>query len=408
MKHNHGLAISPQTPQYIDYESKLSKSVISVSIYAPLCAAGVLGSLNAIAFIAIGLIALMIWPRTCISGIQKGWPLLCYPALGLMSTIWSQYPEVTLRFSGQLFITVLLALCWARLVGKRDFLFVVFLGAALPIALSLLAGSHRGDGIPIGIFGSKNAYASAVALLAMASFAVFIDRSKGLFYRLLGGATLAVCPFILLAAQSADAIIATIIAFCFGVSGLCLSLLSPKDRRIIVPVFVCILLINAMAIIFYIDDIKQFILGAFNKDASLTGRTYLWERGMAAFHDRPILGQGLQAYWVQGNLEAEGLWRHLRIGSRSGFNFHNAYIQTMVETGLVGLTITCTIYLTMLIKVLLWTIRDPSPLSSFLAMFLVYVAIRSYVEVEINAQFSIGALLQAAAWIYSVKQPLST
>ena len=81
----------------------------------------------------------------------------------------------------------------------------------------------------------------------------------------------------------------------------------------------------------------DLLLGAFGKDATLTGRTYLWAEGLAAARENPFLGVGYQAYWVQGFPEAERLWEEFYIGSRSGFHFHNTYIEVLVELGFVGL-----------------------------------------------------------------------
>ncbi len=55
------------------------------------------------------------------------------------------------------------------------------------------------------------------------------------------------------------------------------------------------------------------VLGAFGKDATLTGRTYLWAEGLRAVGETPVVGVGYQAYWVQGFSEAERLWEEFYI-----------------------------------------------------------------------------------------------
>ena len=49
-----------------------------------------------------------------------------------------------------------------------------------------------------------------------------------------------------------------------------------------------------------------------------------------------IVGAGYQAYWVQGFAAAEHLWLEFYIPARSGFHFHNTYIEVLVELGFVG------------------------------------------------------------------------
>ena len=61
--------------------------------------------------------------------------------------------------------------------------------------------------------------------------------------------------------------------------------------------------------------------------------------GWAAAAETPVVGIGYQAYWVQGFSEAERLWAEFYITSRSGFHFHNTYIEVLVELGFVGLVL---------------------------------------------------------------------
>ena len=85
--------------------------------------------------------------------------------------------------------------------------------------------------------------------------------------------------------------------------------------------------------------LMDFILGIFGKDSTLTGRTYLWEQGWNAAQKSPILGVGYAAYWVQGFAEAERLWNEFYITTRTGFHFHNTYIEALVELGFVGVAL---------------------------------------------------------------------
>ncbi|TGV63220.1 O-antigen ligase family protein, partial [Mesorhizobium sp. M00.F.Ca.ET.158.01.1.1] len=80
----------------------------------------------------------------------------------------------------------------------------------------------------------------------------------------------------------------------------------------------------------------DFVLGIFGKDSTLTGRTYLWEQGWNAAMRSPILGVGYAAYWVQGFAEAERLWNEFYITTRTGFHFHNTYVEALVELGFTG------------------------------------------------------------------------
>ena len=79
-------------------------------------------------------------------------------------------------------------------------------------------------------------------------------------------------------------------------------------------------------------------LGAslFDKDATLTGRTYLWYRAFDLIREKPVLGRGYFSFWLQGNIDAEGPWRYAGIVERSGFNFHNTLVDLLVTVGWLG------------------------------------------------------------------------
>jgi exopolysaccharide production protein ExoQ len=83
----------------------------------------------------------------------------------------------------------------------------------------------------------------------------------------------------------------------------------------------------------------QFGANAFDKDPTLTGRTYLWYRAQDLMQQAPLLGHGYSAFWLQGNTDAEGLWRYAGIVDRSGFNFHNTMIDLRVTLGWAGVVV---------------------------------------------------------------------
>jgi len=72
------------------------------------------------------------------------------------------------------------------------------------------------------------------------------------------------------------------------------------------------------------------------KDPTLTGRTYLWYRAAELIREKPVLGRGYFSFWLQGNIDAEGLWRYAGIAERSGFNFHNTLVDLLVTVGWLG------------------------------------------------------------------------
>lgn len=96
---------------------------------------------------------------------------------------------------------------------------------------------------------------------------------------------------------------------------------------------------------------------------------------------RPLVWSRLPGYWVQGFSEAERLWEASFIGSRNGFHFHNTYIETMVETGIIWTVLLAIVLLTSFwgqLRRFLALARDPHSL--LLSLIITLLVLRSFVE----------------------------
>jgi exopolysaccharide production protein ExoQ len=135
----------------------------------------------------------------------------------------------------------------------------------------------------------------------------------------------------------------------------------------------------------------------FDKDPTLTGRTYLWQRASDLIAEKPVLGKGFDAFWVQGNTDAEGLWRYAGITSREGFNFHNTFIDILVQLGWFGLTV---IALTMMVGLVILIVRfvtKPSLVLCFWLSMIVYQMVRMPIEYIGFTEFYYASVLLFAA-----------
>jgi exopolysaccharide production protein ExoQ len=136
------------------------------------------------------------------------------------------------------------------------------------------------------------------------------------------------------------------------------------------------------------------LLGAFGKDATLTGRTYLWAEGIAAASQAPLFGVGYQAYWVQGFSEAERLWEEFYIGSRSGFHFHNTYIEVLVELGFAGLALLCLLIIRVTAGHLMRILDDHQDRTAHVMFGLaLMLLVRSFFEVDVVTPYMVGSFL---------------
>ena len=140
------------------------------------------------------------------------------------------------------------------------------------------------------------------------------------------------------------------------------------------------------------------ILQLFGKDKTLTGRTDLWA---TAFHEielRMLLGKGYQAFWRIGNPVAEKLWAIFGIETRTGFNFHNEYLNTAVDLGIVGLIINVTLLICVASQSVKIRLTEKETLvTAFHSIFLFYL-ILTFVEQEFFYQFFLSPVILCLAW----------
>jgi exopolysaccharide production protein ExoQ len=150
------------------------------------------------------------------------------------------------------------------------------------------------------------------------------------------------------------------------------------------------------------------ILGLFGKDSTLTGRTYLWQQGIEAAHLNPVLGMGYQGFWVQGFAKPEQLWDEFFITTRTGFHFHNTYIEVAVENGLVGLALLVFMLLRNVfghLSAMLNRHNDPSSIVLFAVSLLLLM--RSFVEIDVIFPYQIGSFLMFyAAGKLTLRRPV--
>jgi exopolysaccharide production protein ExoQ len=154
-------------------------------------------------------------------------------------------------------------------------------------------------------------------------------------------------------------------------------------------------MIGAVVIILgYSFHLQDKVFEALGKSSDLTGRTFLWSEGIKIGMRHPLLGDGYWAFWVPGRPEAEAYWYKFDIYGKSGFHFHNLYIQTFVDLGIIGLLLMCALILSNCYKSIRSIVRDGIDLTNIFCFgFAFMYLIRAFVEVDFLQSFGIGTLL---------------
>ena len=330
------------------------------------------------------------------------------PILAMASATWSIEPALSFKLGFEFLIFTALAVVASEAQSSRSLMSslmcALLVGVVASAALRTTAAvGTTGEIALIGVFGSKNNLANFVCLSMISSLPVLLDRRQPRSLRVLAMIGLLLDPVMLIKAHSLGALFAGGLAV--ATSGVILFLASvPRRLRqllmslsaILAAGFGCVLVL-ALAGGFNLSS----LLVAAGKDPSLTGRTFLWSRASEFIAMRPLLGLGYQAFWVQGHVEAEALWRFAQIESRMGFHFHNLYYETAVELGGLGVFTLGLFLVAAGGRALYRGLTQPGPVTAFLCGLVVFFAMRVGVELDFLDPFSTGSFLLPVIWIYT-------
>jgi exopolysaccharide production protein ExoQ len=360
------------------FDCLVSIAAVSGTILSP-----AVGTAAAVVFFLAVIAVPLLRLELSIASLRGNGLLLLIPGYCLLSALWSAYPGYTVYYGIQFFFTVIMAIYIASFRSPSRAVLGVALALNLYIFASLLVGSHvalgaAGDQAFGGLASSKNyeGDTAALALLGVCYLIVFSlvnRRPSGL---LPAGIFLASDLYSLVAAKSAGAIVIG------GLAALSLPFLYVFARlpRLVKSVAILNLVLLATFVAIFSSEISAMALKSFNKDPTLTGRTYIWFKAAYIEAVRPWFGTGFYGFWVQGNPDAEAIWSYAKIQSRAGFNFHNTQTEILVTLGYVGLAIIVASVACLAIRTVLGFVRNPSVENTFWISVLLYEAGRLPLE----------------------------
>lgn len=272
--------------------------------------------------------------RAVAEAAKQCWPALLPAIAALLSTLWSESAGTTAYSAFQYTVTIVIAL-W---VGRRFALADIFLGLALGAGFGVLLSTANlavgfmeawQNGSLIGIYTQKNVFSKAVMLFFIAS-AVAATMARQ------GALVLVLLPISVLLVALGNST-STFAFFAFTFSAFLLSALGrgrPAQRVLNVGYVALIGFAAVGFVVFGFSHVIDATLAAFEKDATLTGRTVLWDYAAQVVAQRPLLGAGFNAFW---DPEINGIVKLIRetVDDRIR-GFHNVYLEVRVATGLLG------------------------------------------------------------------------
>ncbi len=255
----------------------------------------------------------------------------------LLSCFWSQFPFISFKRWIQFLGIVLVGMAAAsgsEKLGIRSTLKVLIWTTGISSLISILgvflypAEFVWSNSQWIGLFNQKNALGAASAL----GFTVWLSTLYSDFGRRIkryAVLVLVISITLVLGSASATAVV-TCLAVFFGFFTL----------RLPVPAGVKLLLapIPLLMIYFFLVNFQplspvEFIVTSLGRDATLTGRTDLWDAMTASIAEHPIWGVGYNGFWVGGMGSSEVVTSYFYWSINQA---HNGYLDILNELGAVG------------------------------------------------------------------------
>lgn len=264
---------------------------------------------------------------------------LGFTAYLLVAPIWSVAPETSLAYGS----TLAGVLCVAYLMSvdmtmqqvlkmmTRVIIVLSLIGLALYALRSGIAiyidAANRPNVLGTSPFKGLFPHKIVAGFYAAIGIVSLLATSKRGFGRLFG---IGILLFVILLSSSSTALV--LLPFAVAVFLLTRRALNRGMRT---RSWVASLIATAVIGGFFIWWTWTDVLGLLSRDATLTGRTLLWDWGLRTWAERPIFGWGYGAYFETPDAAAVAATIP-EFRSWDVPHFHQTYIQTAVDFGLVG------------------------------------------------------------------------
>lgn len=266
--------------------------------------------------------------------------LSIFVLLCLLSAFWSDYPELSIKRSFQLFVMFLVIvealvniehevlLKQLKIVVSAYLFFNLYACRFIPAAIDPIFGTWR------GIEVQKNWLAQNSFYCLLSSIVLFnFDRTR--LKKLYDSILIFVSVLIIYKAHSSTNIIAVAILVLMGLVFQIESIFSKLGigRSFLGLMFLFILTFSGIFLIFS-SEIFGLIPGYFGKDMTLSGRVDIWEFALNDVEKKIFLGYGFATYWIMGSSRLEIFASYFE-----GFmvnEAHNGYIEILLQLGVVG------------------------------------------------------------------------
>lgn len=294
--------------------------------------------------IAAGLVVL-IWRRHQVGiFLRANLPLLIFFLYSLASVLWSDYPAVAfkrwIKAVGDLVIVLVVLTDPDPAAIKKFFSRAGFV--LIPVSLLLIKyypflgrgwSDWTGEAFNTGVATQKNGLGYDCLIFGLISTACLLDMARRRETGRLAGPLIAHCTILVLTlrlfqlAHSATAFA----CFFIGISFMILTSLQPIVNRpkVVHATVLAILFTGCYATIL---DPGAGLLATVGRDATLTGRTEIWDLALK-MDSSPSFGAGYESFWLQKKIgyTLSSEWKGAPPNQA-----HNGYLQVYLDLGWVG------------------------------------------------------------------------
>jgi exopolysaccharide production protein ExoQ len=298
-------------------------------------------------------------------------------AWAILSTVWSQNPQISLQYG--LFLAMNIALAFyllERFSGDGILRLLVWVGSAAALAsllviiffpqYGLMNRGQYGLGAWEGIYGHKNICGEAMGLLLVPIFFVKIRSRYALLFRVFYVALIAII-IVMSRTVGADIICASSVLL-IAVMKL-LTKMRRADAFALSVLLIAAALGGAITAVAFAPD----VLSLLGKDPTLTGRTAIWGAVMMSILKKPLLGYGFKAFWQGLNGESANAILSMKW---PGLSYsENGVLDLWLELGGIGVALYICVFLRAVKDAAYCLRRNASPFVMWCTLMLFIVAI---------------------------------
>jgi exopolysaccharide production protein ExoQ len=334
-------------------------------------------------------------PSIYLALLRRNLPFLVAAAFAILSALWSPTPNLSAYSGTLLLLNILAGFVFAERLGIERFIVLLFyFCATVQIAsLGLFVIHHpsafSGIGEVKGLYLHKNALSMHSILFYLTSLVLFVSG----WHRRVAALGILLAITNLMLSRSGTGML--LLVFTTGILGVCF--LTVKGRLLspmLAGIFLAALCAVIAAMSLYRADIVGDVLGFLGKDATLTGRTVLWDEAFRMFEQRPWFGLGYNSYWNSPECFALSI----NVGGWLG-SFHNIYLDRLVDVGVVGLVFFMIALLNVIRTSWLTFLKEKTAISAWPFAYVCFISVLGLSEFPIfwNGEFQFLLSFCAAA-----------